>query len=274
MSAPNIAVAIINDRTDEQSRNNRGDACSALLREVRMNRFDRWLARQSALFAEGPDRLTLMELPAASETQTIRIGIYRNHGAELLLTPADAYLAYAGWRAEWLLSDYDDSLSFTNATNRNTQAELIWLDYGRYSSLAPAHLYEWLTARLAVLRGLVEGPIVVVNWAGQGAAVEEFNRSLKNWADSVAGVAVANLDGIRRELGSVFFDYRRSSLTGTVLSDRAMLASARLIASRMLPGLLQANRKAVAVDLDNCLYRGVLGEDGISGIELTEQCEA
>ena len=25
--------------------------------------------------------------------------IHRNHGVELLLKPADAYLAYAGWRA-------------------------------------------------------------------------------------------------------------------------------------------------------------------------------
>lgn len=236
-----------------------------------MKQFERSLASQRALFSDNLDRLSLMELPLAGDEKPARIGIHRNHGVELLLKPADAYLAYAGWRAEWLVSDYDDSLAFATAANRNTQAELVWLDYARYASLNPADLFEWLAGRLAVLRDLVEGPIVVANWAGESTVVEEFNKALRGMANSVAGMAVADLDAILRELGEAFFDRRRSAFTGTVLSDRAMLAAARLIASRMLPGLLQVNRKAVAIDLDNCLYRGVLGEDEVSGVKLTKQ---
>jgi FkbH-like protein len=236
--------------------------------------FDQWLASQAALFADRPSRLSLMELAAPTKARRLSIGVHRNHGVELLLKPADAYLAYAGLAADWLIGDYDDSLAFTAVADRATTADLVWLDYARYASLTPAELNDWLTARLGVLRDLVGGPIIVTNWASKSEAAVQFNRGLKEWADAVPGIAVADLEAIRRELGGEYFDLKRSPFTGTMLSDRAMLAAARVVASRMLPGLLQANRKAVAVDLDNCLYRGVLGEDGIAGIELTEDHRA
>jgi FkbH-like protein len=48
------------------------------------------------------------------------------------------------------------------------------------------------------------------------------------------------------------------------------VALARELACRWLPACTLPPRKAIVVDLDETLYRGVLGEDGVSGVELTD----
>jgi FkbH-like protein len=68
---------------------------------------------------------------------------------------------------------------------------------------------------------------------------------------------------------SSFLSERTARLTGTRLSDSALVLIARELACRWIPFAKRVGRKAIVVDLDNTLYRGVLGEQGPAGIELT-----
>jgi FkbH-like protein len=59
-------------------------------------------------------------------------------------------------------------------------------------------------------------------------------------------------------------------MTGTPLSSRAQVVLARTLTCKWLAGAALPPIKAIALDLDNTLHSGVLGEDGIDGVTLTE----
>jgi FkbH-like protein len=58
-------------------------------------------------------------------------------------------------------------------------------------------------------------------------------------------------------------DSRAEAITGTKLSAPAMLRVARSLAFQWIPAALFPRIKAIVLDLDNTLYSGVLGEDGL-----------
>jgi FkbH-like protein len=77
------------------------------------------------------------------------------------------------------------------------------------------------------------------------------------------------LSEILSTLGARTFDQRAARLTGMPLSDAACLRVARALGLVWLPAALGPRLKAIAVDLDNTLYAGVLGEDGPAGVMLS-----
>jgi FkbH-like protein len=64
-------------------------------------------------------------------------------------------------------------------------------------------------------------------------------------------------------------DARIATLAGTTISNAAQLLLCRELACHWIPAALNPPIKAVALDLDNTLHQGVLGEDGIEGVKLT-----
>jgi FkbH-like protein len=223
---------------------------------------------QKVLFDARPRRLAMVSLTIPAGLDRISVRVHRNHGVELFLRPAEAYFAYAGLAPEWLVGKYDDSLAFIDLDRHRADVEFVWLDFGRY--VTAEDTFGWLTDRLGRLRDLTTAPIVVANSPYDGEAANRFNAALLAWAESIPDVFVADLAPIRRELGTAFWDTRRGQFTGSVLSGSAFIAVARLVASRIVPSLWDGNIKALAVDLDNTLYGGVLGEDGVDGIVLTD----
>jgi FkbH-like protein len=223
---------------------------------------------QKVLFDPKPRRLAMLNLSIPAGLDRISIRVHRNHGVELFLRPAEAYFAYAGLAPEWLVGEYDDSLAFIDLDRHRADVEFVWLDFARYR--AADDMLGWLTNRLQVLRGLTTAPIVVANWPDDGEAAERFNAALLAWSEGIPDMIVADLVPIRGELGAAFWDTRRGHFTGSVLSGPAFIAVARLVASRIVPGLWGGNIKALAVDLDDTLYQGVLGEDGVDGVVLTD----
>jgi FkbH-like protein len=85
----------------------------------------------------------------------------------------------------------------------------------------------------------------------------------------IAGVEYRDIEEISNLLSGEFFSERTARFTGTRLSDLALVLLARELACRWIPFAMKVGRKAIVVDLDNTLYRGVLGEQGPQGIELT-----
>ena len=173
--------------------------------------------------------------------------------------------AYAGWNAldyRFSVGGWDDSLSFDLAGEADI--DLVWLDAGRLTQIAPSVLAEWLLARLHALRSATTNPVVV--------AITRSISTLRNVAKGVLPAAVnfADMDCVALELGERWLDARTAALTGSILSNAASLRLARELACRWLPACVLPARKAIVVDLDDTLYRGVLGEDGPVNVELTE----
>lgn len=227
-----------------------------------LNRLD-W---QAPLFAETPSRLALMRLGAPAP-QGPTLFVYRNHAFEAVASALSPFLAFAGYGFNVLLSDYDDTLSLPDT---RYDATLVWLDFDRYPRLRDDDLATWLIARLQVLRDHAGGPLIVANDPGVGPRADTINAALSAWAARTPAGAVLDLRALSRGLGSRAFDLARATATGTRLTDALAILAARALAFEVLAPFAAPPIKALAVDLDNTLYRGVLGEDGVDGVVLTE----
>ena len=231
--------------------------------------------RQQYLFKSVPKRTELLKLKSEWLGQEITIRIHRNHSFESVASAIDPFLEFAGYRASFSYSDYDDSLSFTGCEDLVVSIEVIWLDYDRYFSNDGNDLdffISWLTARIGALRKISKAPILINDWPGVGKndrLAQAYNQRLVDLCKDLPGVRICSQRDILGELGDKFFDARSAKLTGTTWSDRACILNARQLAVQWLPASLSPRLKAIVVDLDLTLYEGVLGEDGVAGVELT-----
>lgn len=222
---------------------------------------------QRTLSAGRLNRFHLLKLAGINPARHVRIRVHRNHGFESVATALRPFLAYAGFQAEFEIGDYDDSLTVRPG---DADVEIVWMDFGRYDRAEPEALANWLCQRLAALRQATRAPIIVAEATGTDPTATAVNEALADWAASPTCGTLLLLNNIAAQLEHAFFDERRAALTGTRLSDTACLEAARSLGARLIPGLLGPPVKAVALDLDNTLYDGVLGEDGSAGVVLTD----
>lgn len=226
----------------------------------------RLIEAQAILFAERPARLDLLKLDLPEpEGAPVTVNVWRNHGFEPVAALTLPYFAYSSWPVSFRMGGYDDSLSF--ADYRPAALELLWLDSRRYlGSLGFDEWLDWLSRRVHHLRSLSAAPIVIATWL-----MEEAQRKrVQSLADALPAVYFAELSTVCAEAGVPLLDDRSAALSGTPLSNSAQIILARTLACQWLPGALLPPVKAVALDLDNTLHEGVLGEDGIHGVRLSE----
>ncbi len=207
---------------------------------------------QKFLFEQAPTRLQLLNYSARLPKQ-YRITVYRNHSFELVEHTIVPYLEYAGIGAEFTYSDYDDSLSFHDL-DASADLMILWLDFSRYKM---QDVGAFLRERLDFLHTIFLRPVLVVPFEGEF----ETKRSDE---------CCYSLAAVRESLGKKFTDLRLEPFSGTKMSAAACMGAARDLGLKYIPALLKPALKAVIVDLDNTLYRGVLGEDGAKNLVLTE----
>lgn len=207
---------------------------------------------QKFLFESTPKRMELMDyVPSSKNEYTIHV--YRNHSFELVEHTLTAYLDYADIKGVFTYSDYDDSLSFYQI---DTSADMIllWLDMTRYHQ---EKMSDFLKERLNYLSSIYRNPILLVQLEGESIEMG-------------GNVYCYNMEDIKSALKGRYIEERLEALTGTKLSAKACMQVSRELGLKYIPGLLKPTLKAIIVDLDNTLYEGVLGEDGESGIRLSD----
>lgn len=230
-----------------------------------IDRAMRLYGAQSVLFSLHVSRLALqiLELPTTWNRQ-LRVNVWRNHTIEALLPLAKPYLNYRGWQTDFRLGGYDDTLIF--ADWQEADAELLWLDSSRFLANTPfADWSQWLGIRLRALRVVTTAPILLATWGARSGEAE----ALKTLTDNFPAVFFADMMAACDEAGIPLLDSRSATIAGTPVGKSAQLVLARKLACHWLPAALLPPVKAVVLDLDNTLHYGVLGEDGIEGVQLT-----
>jgi FkbH-like protein len=209
---------------------------------------------QKFLFEHNPSRLELVDYVSSTAYTTYTVSVYRNHSFELIEHTIKAYLDYAQLAIRFEYSNYDDTLSFSHL---NTSADLIllWIDLSRYQQVED--IYDFIEQRLRYLRSAFEGNILVALLNGE------------NYVFTIPDIYMIELHEIKVKFGEKYLDERLESFSGTKLSSLALMEISKMLALKYFPSLLRSSIKAIIVDLDNTLYQGVLGEDGIDGIILT-----
>lgn len=220
---------------------------------------------QATLFAPALNRLNVMRLGAPAVTGPV-LRVIRNHAIETVAPVLSPLMGFAGYGLRLEIGDYDDSF---NLPDPPYDAALVWLDFARYERLADDELAQWVVGRLEALRAHAGGPLVVANCPDAGERAERLNAAIDDWSSRSPAAAVLRLDEIALGLGARAFAEDRAALTGTRYADALCLEAARTLAFDVLATFYAAPIKALAVDLDNTIYAGVLGEDGPDGVRLT-----
>jgi FkbH-like protein len=215
---------------------------------------------QRALFGR-PDRARLLDCVPSWALQHIPIRVHANHGFAAVASALAPYAAWNGIAYDCVVEGYDDTLLFD--VQGGDFVEVVWLDTHRVS--ASEGVATWLAGRLRALRAKTANPIVVIAWSLATEARESIVGA------SIPGIRIADLALLEESVGADWTDARAESISGTRLGNQACLRIARELACCWLPAVASPPRKAIAIDLDNTLYRGVLGEDGPSGVELTDE---
>lgn len=198
-----------------------------------------------------PDRMALMNYVPKSDKK-IKIGIYRNHSFELIEHIIKPYLDYANLNAEFIYSDYDDSLSFFDL-DLTTDCLILWLDVERYHT---NNFDAFLKERIEELKKVYKKPVLVALLGRENIEV----------GDQVINFS---FDSYYKEFGERMYDLRLEPFSGTKLAAKVSLKVAKELGLKYIPALVEPCLKAVVLDLDNTLYKGVLGEDGYKDIDLT-----
>jgi len=228
--------------------------------QTALRRFD----AQAVLFSPRVSRLALSELQLPPGDRRLRVNVWRNHAIEALLPLMSRYCAYGGWQPDFRLGDYDDTLIFAN--QHEADAELLWLNSRRFlAQTSFADWSKWLEMRLRVLRTSTVAPIILATWCDD----EGESEALQAIADSIPAVFFADIAGASAEAAVALLDLRSAQLAGTPIGKAAQLVLARKLACHWLPATLLPPVKAVILDLDQTLHSGVLGENGIQGVQLT-----
>jgi FkbH-like protein len=225
---------------------------------------------QPTLFAAKPSRRDVVDLALADEKAKVSVvNVWRNHAFESFLPLMEPYCAFGRWRGDFRINDYDDTLMFTGW--KSADVELIWLDSSRYLRVDHGENWlKWLSGRLSFLRSISQSPIVLATWvlnSNQGERLQQL-------VDQFPAVYFSDLTRCCEEHSIELIDRRTEKLAGTPVSKSAQLALAREMACHWLPAVLFPPIKAVALDLDNTLHCGILGEEGIDGVRLTPEHKA
>lgn len=228
------------------------------------------LEAQQALFSFSPTRMMLQSVDINDFARVSkRINVWRNHAIEPVLALARPYLSYGGWHADFLVSGYDDALSFS--AHGDVDLEIVWLDSERYwSSMTADNWVSWIAARLTKLRAMSKVPIVLATWVGTDAIAASVRAAL----DVIPACHFADMREACEPSGAPLLDHRSSLVAGTPVNPRVHGWLARELACRWMPACLFPPIKAIALDLDNTLHAGVLGEDGPVGVKLNDSHKA
>jgi FkbH-like protein len=216
---------------------------------------------QPLLFDVLPNRAELAVWVDDASNRTVRVRVHGNHGFEPVSSAMRAYAGWNGFAVDCAHPGYDDTLTFD--LSKAADIDVVWFDTDRVRSSGKANVGDWLVERLRALRKQTSNAIVTLAWPLSGT---ERNAVVQA---QIPGSHVADLAPLAAQLGERWLDLRASALTGTRLGNQACLRIARELACCWLPAAALPPRKAIVLDLDDTLYRGVLGEDGAAGVQLT-----
>lgn len=219
--------------------------------------------RQDILTAPRPRRADVTALTVDEPVRlTGTVAVWRNHAIEPLQPLLDPFLQTAGLDLELVLGGYDDTLALSPCGGADL--DLVWFDLDRLA-LPDDEALEWFVSRVVWCAASAAGPVVVVPVSDRPARTAAAVDRLQ----ALPGVRCGDPWTVCDEAGVALIDARTAALTGSRVSRDAQVQLARALGARWLPAALLPSRKMVAVDLDETLHRGVLGEDGIDGIAVT-----
>lgn len=208
----------------------------------------------------------------ASEREA-RVGCLRTMPFEPLEPYVRGFCGIYGRQVDFSYSDYDLALTSGHRLAQNIDTLIVWMDWRLYAGrLGPDGVAAWMKASLERLDLKEECSVLVNNWPSSWGGlsqtwVEGLNQQLQKVVDAMPGLLCIDLVALEASCGPLF-DLRNDRLAKYPISARGTLMTAREIGLRLLAPRHVQPLRGMLLDLDNTLYRGVLGEDGPEAVVL------
>src|SRR6266851_2088909 len=185
--------------------------------------------------------------------------LYRFAPNTVILAVQTADIAPDLWR------DYADmpGEAVTQAMQRVSNSMSQWMSAFRertQATLIVHNLEQPIRPALGILDCQIE--------TGLPDAVQRINQDIRRAANKFRGVYVLDYDGLIARHGRIRWHDDRKWLTARLPIAADQLIHISREWSRFLAPLSGKTAKALVVDLDNTLWGGIIGEDGMTGIKL------
>ncbi len=229
----------------------------------------RWLVTRRLLGA--PTGATaLRRMKPARTGRLLRIRCDRSLPFEFVDEFLDAFLDTWGAHHRTTYSDYDPGLAQIDAPGVAADLRVIFLDWRLVADrLSPAEAAAWVSGRAhaAIRAGDRRAPVLLNNWPVKAGDPREawmrgLNDALAALPGQLPGLTLIDLEAVRAELAGEFFDSRNDAVSKFPFASAAAIAIARHLGADLFPSLVGERIKALVLDLDDTLWRGVLGEEG------------
>ncbi|MBF7043693.1 HAD-IIIC family phosphatase, partial [Campylobacter volucris] len=199
------------------------------------------------LFSPNLKRNDLIKLGKENNFQSIKINVFRNHSFEVISSIINAFLAFSELKAEFNISSYDDSLNFDNY--KDAKINIIFLDLNNYKN----NIDDFIKEKIQELSNLSKAPIITLLLGKTSLKEYDIYEILKPFIDK-----------------NLIIDESNFEINASRLSNKACISLAQILGLSIIPSLLKPKLKAIITDLDNTLYDGILGEDGINNLKLNQ----
>ena len=199
-----------------------------------------------------------------SKSRLKKVFFLRNEQVENFSNKINYYSALSKLKFKFFFSDYDNNLPIIK---KNYDISIIWLDYTYYK--INNKFFDWIASKANELSKfsnyVLIRPIIMPNL--KYSEIIKINKKYKNTFKNEKVIFIDIIDELF-ENHKIFWDVERSEFFGTKTSMYGQDLQAKLLGLKVFPSLFNQKIKSIIFDLDDTLYTGVVGEDGIEKIFL------
>lgn len=193
-----------------------------------------------------------------------KVFVLRNEQSENFFDKVNTYSSLKNLFFKFYHSGYDNNLNFKI---QKYDITILWLDYSKYK--INKNFFIWIKDKIEMLgscgKYVLVKPIILPNIPF--AKLEKINKFFFKTINSDKVVFLNFLREYKSNSHS-YWDLERSELFGTNVSMHGQNLHSKLLGLKYLPSLYLQKIKAIIFDLDDTLYSGTIGEDGIKKIKL------
>ena len=193
-----------------------------------------------------------------------KVFFLRNEQVENFAYKINNYSTLSKLKFKFSFSDYDNNLT---VIEKKYDLSIIWLDYTYYK--INSQFYKWINSKANELSKFSDyvliKPIIIPDI--KYSKIIKLNNEYKKIFTNEKIIFLDIVDELLED-HKIYWDLERSEFFGTKTSLYGQDLQAKLLGFKVLPSIFNQKIKSIIFDLDDTLYTGVVGEDGIKNIYL------
>lgn len=207
---------------------------------------------------------SFLEEEINSKKKSKKVFVLRNEQSENFFDKVNTYSSLRNLFFKFYHSGYDNNLNFKI---QKYDITILWLDYSKYK--INKNFFIWIKDKIKKLgscgKYVLVKPIILPN-----TSFIKLNKINKTFIKTIHNDKVIFLDFLEeyKQNAHSYWDLERSELFGTNVSIHGQNLHSKLLGLKFLPSIYFQKIKAIIFDLDDTLYTGTVGEDGIKKIKL------